>query len=323
MNSVIRDFGDWELVLIDLASCERAFINKVTKEISEDPPDDVLEILESENRQRRVKTYDPTSFHFASLSAGLESLTCSCCKGTCTIEGIGECPLCDGSGRVIEQAEAVDVAQIENFDLPGCNGAFLLRNFLSQQECNSIVRQAEVFGLRCCGYKPRIRVTDRVSILGHELADTLFERARPYLSDVEVWRCGGAKWPIGIRDDARVGVWVPVGLNPCFRVCRYKPGGFFLPHKDGGFEYNDEHLSLKTFMLYLNDEFEGAPTTFYKQSQKHYVEPDPSKVIYELHPHCRSCVVFNHWLVHDGGLLHSGIKYILRTEVMYSWRGRK
>merc|ERR1712007_168461 len=109
------------------------------------------------------------------------------------------------------------------------------------------------------------------------------------------------------------------GLNPCFRVCRYEPGGFFLPHKDGGFEYSDELLSLKTFMVYLNDGFEGAPTNFFEQTQVCYAQPDPTKIIHELRPETGACVAFNQNLVHDGGMLRAGTKYILRTEVMYKW----
>lgn len=76
-------------------------------------------------------------------------------------------------------------------------------------------------------------------------------------------------------------------------------------------------------MVYLNDDFEGALTNFYSQTQKHYTEADPSKVIHALHPKSGSCIVFNHWLVHDGGVLHTGTKYILRTELMYKWSGRR
>lgn len=250
---------------------------------------------------------------------------CCCCLGAGSIDGLGECPLCDGHGSLAEfNDERPSMAVLEKIDLLDCEGsAFLLRHLLTSEESRNIIGQAEQFGLRSSGYNPRVRITDRVSIMGKGLAALLFERARPYLSDVEVWKCCGVKRPLGIRDDAKTGVWSPVGLNPCFRVCRYDPGGFFLPHKDGGFEYSVDHLSLKTFMVYLNDDFSGAPTSFYLQSQRHCADPDPSKVIYELHPETGSCVLFNHWLVHDGGVLSSGTKYILRTEVMYKWHGRK
>merc|ERR1712137_1440938 len=83
------------------------------------------------------------------------------------------------------------------------------------------------------------------------------------------------------------------------------------------------HVSLKTFMLYLNDGFEGAPTTFYSDRQAHYKEPDPANKVYDLQPERGACVIFNQCITHDGGMLRSGHKYILRSEVMYQWRGRQ
>lgn len=323
-SRVIRQFGDWELVLIDLASCEKIYVNVVTKETSEDPPPEVLDMLERENRQRRKPVYEPTSFRFAPVCREqLNSDDCICCTGSGIVECIGQCPLCDGAGYLaIDDSHTSSASAIEHMPLPHPDGcSVLLRNLMSREECRDVVEQAERFGLRNCGYNPRIRITDRVSIMGEDLAAVLFERLRPYVSDVEITRCGTNKMPLGIRDDAKVGWWTPVGLNPCFRVCRYEPGGFFLPHHDGGFEYDADNISLKTVMVYLNDDFEGGQTNFYSQSQRHYSDPDSSKVIYELCPEVGSCVLFNHWLVHDGGELHSGVKYILRSELMYTWQG--
>jgi hypothetical protein len=262
---------------------------------------------------------DPTPFHFDPIDVAV----CICCDGTGVVEGLDECPLCDGSGYVTGSNESTVSPCADKFNIVELSGdGFILRNLLSHDECRNVIKQAEKFGLRSCGIR-KIRVTDRVMVMGEDVAELLFERARPYLSDIEVWRCGGQKWPKGIPDNAKTGLWTPVGLNPCFRVCKYEARGFFLPHKDGGFRYNDDHLSLKTFMIYLNDDFAGAPTNFFTQSQRTYEPPDASKVIYELRPRRGSCVVFNHGLVHDGGVLHKGVKYILRTEVMYAWCGRE
>merc|ERR1719229_519465 len=178
-------------------------------------------------------------------------------------------------------------SDIEHLELFGGDGrAALLRNFLSPAECREIVLQAEGFGLISCGYSRRIRINDRVVVLGEELAAELFARARPFLHNIEVWDdCGEGSGPPGIRTDIEPGVWSPVGLNPCFRVCRYDPGGFFLPHFDHGTDDRQQgHFSLKTFMLYLNDGFDGAPTTFYNDRQAHYREPDPANKVYDLQP---------------------------------------
>lgn len=207
---------------------------------------------------------------------------------------------------------------MQKIDLLGTTdgSAFVLCNFLSLFECKNIIEQSEEFGLTSCGYSNRIRINDRVCVMGETLANTLFLRALPYLADIEVPPFGEPRGP-GVRRDAKMGLWKPVGINPCFRVCKYTPGGFFLPHHDGGFEEDDRTWSFKTFMMYLNDDFTGGTTNFYEETQRHYQEPDPAKLRYEFTLELGSCLVFNHALCHDGGKLESGIKYILCTEVMY------
>merc|ERR1712224_367856 len=218
-----------------------------------------------------------------------------------------------------------DSLPIEKVDLLrehwGYDGAcFILRNLLTPSECRDIINQAEGFGLHHCGYSKSMRITDRVCVMGEGLGELLFARAKPYLSDMHISR-DLPKLPAGLPQripmDGEKRHWRATGLNTCFRVCSYHPGGFFQPHHDGGFDYNSEHRSFKTFMLYLNDDFEGGSTNFYKESQRHYHTPDPAKVIHELRPEQGSCLVFNHCITHDGGILKRGKKYILRTEVMY------
>eukprot|EP00928_Gymnodinium_smaydae_P003907 TRINITY_DN11380_c0_g2_i1.p1 TRINITY_DN11380_c0_g2~~TRINITY_DN11380_c0_g2_i1.p1 ORF type:complete len:324 (+),score=38.82 TRINITY_DN11380_c0_g2_i1:125-973(+) len=201
---------------------------------------------------------------------------------------------------------------------PGSDSAFLIKNLLSPEECDEIIAQAESFGMQSCGYSERIRITDRVSVRGGRLGRVLFERARPFLKDVFI--PAFRKGPEGCPEDMLRGLWQPSELNPCFRVCRYSPGGFFAPHYDGGFDTCDRHRSIKTFMIYLNDDFEGGPTSFYNENQRRYSRGLSENQIYELRPEKGSCLVFNHCITHDGGELLQGKKYILRTEVMYRHR---
>lgn len=333
-------FGNWEYKTLDLAAGTKVYFNRVTGEISEDPPDEVLEILEARNRQRRPQVYEPTPFRFAPLPLDGDAepgSVCRCCGDFGFVEGLGTCPLCDGEGSKAwmdaeligagngREAEPSACPEVQHLELlEGDGRAALLRNFLTPTECRDIILQAEGFGLRSCGYSKTIRITDRVSVMGEDLAAALFARARPFLHDIEVTRdrsCESGRQ--GIRTDVTPGIWSPVGLNPCFRVCRYDEGGFFLPHFDHGFDDHQGHVSLKTFMLYLNDGFDGAPTTFYSDRQAHYKVPDPVNKVYDLQPERGACVIFNHCITHDGGMLRSGQKYILRTEVMYRWRGRR
>merc|ERR1719384_2305470 len=73
-------------------------------------------------------------------------------------------------------------------------------------------------------------------------------------------------------------------------------------------------------MIYLNNEFEGGDTRFYSDNQSRYRPGLPENLVYTLRPVKGSCLVFNHRIVHDGGELLQGLKYILRTEVMYRHR---
>lgn len=281
--SVIRDFGEWALVTCALA--EKTYLNKGTGQMCVDPPKEVLEILSLENAKRRLPVYEPTKNHFTTLPA-VESLPPT------------------------RKEELLDVFG---------ESAMVLHDLFTPSECVAIITQAENFGFEGCGYSKTMRITDRVPVMGEELAGMLFERVKSLLPPILVHRTMDGLKPFGVRPDMAEGTWVATGLNPCFRACRYVPGGFFQPHYDGGFDYSSKHRSIKTYMLYLNDGFEGGSTTFYEEDQRHYSEPDRSKAVYDFQPELGACLVFNHFICHDGGVLKTGKKYILRSEVMYEW----
>merc|ERR1740121_2181493 len=291
---------------MDLGSGARGFLNDRTGEVYSDNEDTAA---------FKPAPYEVTPFHFSPLkSTGQAPSPCSCCGGADADE-FGECPLCDGQGSF--QDPPLERAELW---CPGSDSAYLLRHLLSDAECDEIIAQAESFGMESCGYNKRIRVNDRVSVMGDQLTDLLFERARPYLADVFV--PDFRKGPEGCPDDMLRGLWQPAGLNPCFRVCRYSPGGFFAPHHDGGYDQSDAHRSIKTFMVYLNGhgDFEGGPTNFYNEQQQRYSPGLEENRIHALRPEKGSCLVFNHCITHDGGEVLGGNKYILRTEVMYRHR---
>jgi len=64
----------------------------------------------------------------------------------------------------------------------------------------------------------------------------------------------------------------------------------------------------------------AVPLTSTNENQGRYKKGLSKNRIYELRPEKGSCVVFNHCIIHDGGELLQGKKYILRTEVMYRHR---
>lgn len=209
---------------------------------------------------------------------------------------------------------------VERIDLFEDGRAFVLRNVLSHEECDAYMEMAAAMGMtsvQAGGYEKRIRVCDRVSAASEALASEIFERIRPFVARIDL---RSDDRPRGIPKQRARAEWRPHGLNEMFRICRYKAGGHFQPHLDGGYERSATDRSMHTFMLYLNssDEFEGGATRFFDDRQKAYREPDESSVIARYVPRKGEALVFNSELLHDGETLRGpGQKWIMRSEVMF------
>ena len=87
--------------------------------------------------------------------------------------------------------------------------------------------------------------------------------------------------------------------------CEYQPGHRFAPHSDGAFIRGDGERSWYTYMVYLNDGFAGGETLF-------FVEPE---VI--IRPRAGAALIFQHPIIHEGSEVTSGVKYVVRTDLMY------
>lgn len=98
-----------------------------------------------------------------------------------------------------------------------------------------------------------------------------------------------------------------VGVNERFRCYRYTPGQRFAPHYDGAFERSASERSELTFMVYLNDEFTGGKTAFWQFTDD-----------IAIAPRAGSALLFQHRLLHEGCIVETGVKYVLRSDVMYA-----
>ncbi len=81
-----------------------------------------------------------------------------------------------------------------------------------------------------------------------------------------------------------------------------------MPHRDGHYVRSPEEISLLTFMVYLNDGYEGGYTRFDL--------PNSADAVV-IEPKAGSALVFAHPYLHEGQTVQSGVKYVLRTDVMY------
>ncbi len=93
-----------------------------------------------------------------------------------------------------------------------------------------------------------------------------------------------------------------VGLNERFRLYRYGVGQQFDWHADTPFRRADGVLSLLSFIVYLNEDYSGGATRF-----------ETAKV----QGTTGQALVFSHGLLHEGAQVTGGVKYVLRTDVMY------
>jgi hypothetical protein len=177
---------------------------------------------------------------------------------------------------------------------------FLLHGFLSAEECAAHVARGEALGfeeasLGLEGVFREYRDNDRAILDDTALAAALYERARPHL--VQEWMM------------RRVS-----GFGERWRYYRYAPGQKFKVHGDGSVRLPGGEESQFTFLIYLNDEgVEGGSTNFHLSS---------GGEVLKVRPRAGTALVFMHKHLHEGAEVTAGVKYVLRTDVMYSPVGR-
>lgn len=175
-----------------------------------------------------------------------------------------------------------------------------IEHFLGAAACEDYVRWGETVGFEEAPVSTTlgmvmmkdVRNNDRVMVDDSSRAQDLFETLSSSL---------------GPRFQKK---WTPVGLNERLRIYRYDVGQKFDWHRDGYFERENEERSHFTFMIYLNDDFEGGATSFCDDR----LMPDgPIRV----RPEKGMALLFHHPIMHRGDPVTKGRKYVLRTDVMY------
>ncbi|MNV23162.1 Poxvirus C4/C10 protein [compost metagenome] len=168
---------------------------------------------------------------------------------------------------------------------------FVIDDFLSVQECDDYILWSEQQGYEEAKVQldggqvmmKNIRNNSRIVFPDHVLAEKIWNKVAPFV----VRKFGNSE---------------AIGLNELFRFYRYESGQRFKKHKDGSYVRNETEASYFTLMLYLNDDFEGGETSF----ETHVIRPEKGQVL-----------IFEHGLKHAGEPIISGVKYVLRTDIMY------
>jgi len=105
------------------------------------------------------------------------------------------------------------------------------------------------------------------------------------------------------------------GIRSKMNFYKYSEGEFFNTHVDGGYRYRDTGESSEyTFIVYLNDDFEGGSTRF---CDIDYWETAP-KGVRQVNAKQGNVLIFRQPnMKHCGTSIKSGTKYIIQGMVMY------
>jgi hypothetical protein len=175
---------------------------------------------------------------------------------------------------------------------------FVVHDFLTADECRSFIDRSEESGYD---------VASIVTAAGPVIDQAVRDNARLIADDPSLAHCFWQRARLFVPP--ATGGWHVLGLNERFRFYRYDPGQKFALHYDGCFRRSDGEQSQLTLMVYLNDEFTGGETKFYRDAQTVHVT---------VHPNRGMALVFAHFQLHEGAPVLKGRKYVLRTDVMYS-----
>jgi len=180
-----------------------------------------------------------------------------------------------------------------------------ISDFFSPEECSAHIiasetgnyEEAPVSTEAGMAMMKDVRNNDRLIVDDAALADFLWQRL-------------GAFMPRVFKKK-----WQPVGINERFRYYRYDPGQKFDWHHDGYYERDSGERSFFTFMIYLNDAFEGGETAFVLKGD---ALTDGRNL--KIRPKTGMALLFYHPLLHTGEAVRAGRKYVLRTDVMFDRR---
>lgn len=167
---------------------------------------------------------------------------------------------------------------------------FGIAQFLSPQECRDLIALAESSGFAAAGVRtqdgqkamPSIRNNQRTIIEAPTWVAMLWQRLASIGLPILDGECAHS-------------------LAAELRFYKYVTGERFKMHKDGPWHENGMSSRL-TFLVYLNDGFDGGDTDFRD---------------FRVAPQQGDALLFIHDTWHEGCAVTKGVKYVLRSDVMY------
>ena len=168
---------------------------------------------------------------------------------------------------------------------------FAAEHFLTPGECEQLIALAEAEGFSAAGVR---------TVGGPQ--------SMPMIRNNERAQLASASW-VALIWQKLLALDLPVidgqhaaGLPKDLRFYKYAVGQRFKMHKDGPWTENGMASKL-TLLVYLNEQFKGGATDF----RDFIVEPKTGALL-----------LFVHDTWHEGAQVSEGLKYVLRSDVLYS-----
>ena len=232
--------------------------------------------------------------------------------------------------------------------------AFLLENVLTVDECQQLRAAATALGFRPDHPTALERPTGIDScewLVDDSILSVLNQRVEPFLSKPSInvhddpSNSTSKSTSTSTSTSTSQTKKTFYSINPRWRFFRYGQGCVYRPHIDGSWPASRVHpttghyecydhleeedddddddkakstvKSYHTFLIYLNDNFEGGQTRFYFPSK----DGTSSLAAQGISPKCGSVLVFSQGntasLLHEGSAVTVGTKYVVRTDVLY------
>jgi hypothetical protein len=182
----------------------------------------------------------------------------------------------------------------------------IISHLLTPSECTNLISKHDD---ALISHDVTLTLRKRKVFDDEALADLLWSRLKPFFGTQQI-----------IDEDSSS--WMASHLNTRFRYCKYEKGGLFEPHFDGRRLAGVDEQSFMTVNIYLNDvpsEHGGSTRilTACEECTGTHSAPHEHEVLGKVPPIEGLAAVFWDSLFHDGEELTGGVKYLLRTDVMF------
>lgn len=223
--------------------------------------------------------------------------------------------------------------EVTKHEVPFLTGAFCLTNVLSHDECSRLIDAASILGYRPdhpSNLPSPTGIDSCEWLVDDSIHDLVYDRVKKHLP-----LSMGEASSNDINDANKNNksnnnnINALCGINKRWRFFRYGQDCVYRPHIDGSWpagslsedgksyqiDKSGSTRSYLTFLIYLNDGFEGGETRFF------YPDETGTLVARGIIPTMGSVLVFPQGntasLLHEGSAVTKGEKYVVRTDVLY------